>query len=151
MESGDLFFDGTKVGVAAIVSLDIGMDSPVLRLYKLLDNEGVSVGVSLDVAEEPSGKGFGDVVVVDSRGGVEILNEYGVVGASGGAHDSPLVDVLDVASLHCESVDDDGEVRHLSSILLESLGAFDGVSILIGSVAAVSAEAGSKTEAGHMS
>ena len=70
LESGDLFFDGTEVRVAAIVSLDVGMDSPVFGLLELFDNEGVGVGVGLDVSKEPGRKGFGDVVVVDARGGV---------------------------------------------------------------------------------
>ena len=135
LESGDLFLDGAEVRVAAIVSLDIGVDSPVFGLYELLNDEGVGIGVSLDVTKEPGGKGFGDVVVVDARGGVEVLNEYGIVGSSSGAHDSTLVDILDIAGLHREPVDDDGEVGHLPTILLKSLGAFDGVSIFIGTEA----------------
>ena len=70
MESGDLFFDGTEVGVAAIISLDVRMDSPVLALLELSNNERVCVGVGLDVSEEPGRKGFGDVIVVDTGGGV---------------------------------------------------------------------------------
>ena len=70
MESGDLLFDGAEVRVAAVIPLDVGMNSPVLTLLELFDNERVGVGVSLDVGEEPSGKGFGDVVIVDARGGV---------------------------------------------------------------------------------
>ena len=70
MESGDLLFDGTEVGVAAIVSLDIGMNSPVLGLLELLDNEGIGVGVGLNVIKEPGRERFGDMVVVDARGGV---------------------------------------------------------------------------------
>ena len=70
MEGGDLLFDGAEVRVAAIISLDVGMDPPVFALLELLDNEGVSVGVSLDVGKEPGGEGFGNVVAVDARGGV---------------------------------------------------------------------------------
>ena len=73
--------------------------------------------------------------VVDARGGVQILNEYGVVGASGCAHDSTLVDVFDVTGLHGESVHDDGEVGHLSAILFKPLGTLDSVSILVGAEA----------------
>ena len=125
------------MGVAAVISLDVGVDPPVLGLYELLNNEGIGVGVSLDMTEEPGGEGFGNVVVVNARGGVEVLNKDGVIGASGGAHDSTLVDILDITGLHSEPVDDDGEVGHLPSILFKSLRALDGVSILIGSEASL--------------
>ena len=137
MKSGDLFFDGAEVRVAAIVSLDVGMDPPVFTLLKHFDDEGIGVGVSLDVGEEPGRKGFGDVVIVAARGGVQVLNEYGVVGTSGCAHDSTLVDVFDITGLHSEPVHDDGEVGYLSAILLKPLGALDGVSILVGAEATV--------------
>ena len=117
--------------VAAIISLDVGVYSPILRLLELSDNEGVIVGVSLDMLKEPGWQRVGDVVVVDAGGGVEVLNEYGVVGASSGAHDSTLVDILDVTGLHGEPVDDDGEVGHLPTVLLKPLWAFDCVGILI--------------------
>ena len=70
MESGDLLFDGAEVGVAAIISLDVSMDPPVFTLLELFDNERVGVRVSLDVGKEPGGEGFGNVVIVDARGGV---------------------------------------------------------------------------------
>ena len=70
MESGDLLFDRVEVRVAAIVSLDVSMDPPVFTLLELFDDEGIGVGVSLDVGKEPGGKGLGDVVTVDARGGV---------------------------------------------------------------------------------
>ena len=40
------------------------------------------------------------------------MDEDGVVGPPSGTHDAALVDVFDIAGLHRESVDDDGEVRH---------------------------------------
>ena len=61
------------------------------------------------------------------------MDEYGVVGAPSCAHDLALIDVFDVASLHGESVHDDGEVRYLATIFFKSLGALDCVSILVGS------------------
>jgi hypothetical protein len=135
LEGSDLLFDGAEMGVAAVIPLDVGVNSPVFGLDELLDKKRVGVGVSLDVTKEPGGKGLGDVVVVDARGGVEILNEDGVVGASGGPHDASLVNVLDIAGLHGESIDDDGEVGYLPTILLESLGTLDSVSVLIGAEA----------------
>ena len=63
------------------------------------------------------------------------MNEYGVVGAPGCAHDSALVNILDVSGLHSEPVHDDGEIGYLAPIFFKSLGALDGVSILIGSEA----------------
>jgi hypothetical protein len=135
LESGDLLFDGAEVRVAAIISLDVSMDSPVFTLLEFFNNERVGVGVSLDVSEEPGGKGFGNVVAVDARGGIQILYEDGVVGASGCAHDSALVNVLDVSGLHSEPVHDDGEIGYLPAILFKSLGALDGVSILVGTEA----------------
>ena len=113
--------------VAAIVSLDISVDSPVLALLEFFDNEGVGVGVSLDVTKKPGWEGLGDVVVVDARGCIEVLDKDGVIRSSRGTHDTTLIDVFDVAGLHSESVNNDGEVRHLSSILFESLRTFDGI------------------------
>ena len=120
MESGNLFFDGTEVRVAAVIPLDIGMDSPVFGLLEFFDNEGVGVGIGLDVTKEPGGERLRDVVVVDARGGIQILDEDGVVRSSSGTHDTTLVDVFDITGLHSESVDDNGEVRHLSTIFLKS-------------------------------
>ena len=119
------------MGVAAVIPLDVSMDSPILALLELSNDERVGVGIGLDMSEEPGRKGFGDVVIVDTGGGVQVLDEYGVVGSSSGPHDAALVDVLDVAGLHGEPVDDDGEVRYLPAVLFESLWTFDGVSILI--------------------
>ena len=59
------------------------------------------------------------------------MDENGVVRPSRGTHDAALVDVLDIVGLHSESVDNDGEVRYLPTILLESFGAFDGVSVFM--------------------
>ena len=56
--------------VAAVVSLDVSMDSPIFALLEFFNDEGIGIGVGLDVTEEPGRKGFGDVVVVDARGGV---------------------------------------------------------------------------------
>ena len=70
LESGDLLFDGAEVRVAAVIPLDISVDSPVFCIQNFFDDEGVSVRVSLDVMEEPSGKGFGDVIAIDAGGGV---------------------------------------------------------------------------------
>ena len=70
MESGDFFFDRAEVGVTPIVSLDVSMDSPILRIQNLFDDEGVGVGVSLDVAKEPGWQRLGDVITVDARGGI---------------------------------------------------------------------------------
>ena len=80
-------------------------------------------------------EGLGDVIAVNAGGGVQVLDEYGVIGSSGCAHDSTLVDVFDVAGLHGESVHDDGEVRYLPAVFFESLGTLDCVSILIGAEA----------------
>ena len=125
------------MGVAAVISLDVSVDPPVLTLLELLDNEGIGVGVSLDMGQEPGGKGFRDMVVVDAGGRVEVLNEDGVIGSSGSPHNSSLVDILDVAGLHGEAVDDDGEIGYLSAVFFKSFGALDGVSILIGAEAAL--------------
>ena len=70
MEGGDLLFDGAEVRVTAIVSLDVSVDSPIFALLEFFDNEGIGVGVSLDMGKEPGWKGFGDVVIVDARGGI---------------------------------------------------------------------------------
>ena len=118
--------------VAAVILLDIGVDSPVFGLLELLDDKGISVGVSLDVTKEPGWERFGDMVAVDARGGIQVLDKNGIVGSPCGTHDSALVNILDVSGLHGESIIDDGEVGHLSAILFESLGAFDGISVLIG-------------------
>ena len=96
-----------EVGVTAVVSLDVGVDSPVLRLLELSNDEGVGVRISLDVVKEPGWKGFRDMVVVDTGGCIEVLNEDGIIGSPRGAHDSTLVDVFNVAGLHGEPVDDD--------------------------------------------
>ena len=117
--------------VATVISLDVGVYSPILRLLELSDEEGIGVGISLDMLKEPGRQRFGDVVVVDTGGGVEILDEYGVVGASSGAHDSTLVDILDVTGLHGEPVDDDREVGYLPTVLFKPFGAFDGVGVLV--------------------
>jgi hypothetical protein len=135
LKSGDLFLDGAEMGVAAVVSLDVGMDSPILALLKLFNDEGVCIGVGLDMGKEPSREGFGDVIAVNAGGGVQILDEYGVIGSSGCAHDSTLVDVLDVAGLHGESVHDDGKVGYLPAVLFESLGTFDCISLFVGAEA----------------
>ena len=108
------------------------MDPPILGLLEFFNNEVVGIGVGLDVGKEPGRKGLGNVIIVDTRGGIQVLDEDGVVGASGCAHDSALVDVFDVTGLHGESVHDDGEVGYLPAILLKSFGALNGVSILIG-------------------
>ena len=131
MEGGDFLFYGAEVRVAAIVSLDVGVNSPVLSLLEFFNDEGISVGVGLDVTEEPGWERFGDVVIVDARGGIEVLNEDGVVRSSGSPHDTALVNVFDVAGLHGEPVDDNGEVGHLPTIFFKSLWAFDSVSILV--------------------
>ena len=56
--------------VAAVISLDIGMDPPVFGLLEFFDNEGVGVRIGLNVTKEPGRERLGDVVVVDARGGV---------------------------------------------------------------------------------
>ena len=56
--------------VAAIIPLDVSVDSPIFTLLELFDDEGVGIGVSLDVSKEPGGQGFGNVVIVDAGGGV---------------------------------------------------------------------------------
>ena len=117
--------------VAAIIVLDVGVYSPIFRLLELSDDEGIGIGVSLDMLKEPGWQGFGDVVVVNAGGGIEVLNEYGIVGAFSGAHDSTLVDILDVMGLHGEPVDDNGEVGYLPTVLLKPLWAFDCVGILV--------------------
>ena len=77
-----------EVRVAAIVSLDVSVDSPVFCVQDLFDDEGVSVGVGLDVTKEPSWKGFGDMIVVDAGGSIQILDEDGVVRSSSCTHTS---------------------------------------------------------------
>ena len=131
--------------VTAVVSLDIGVDSPVLCRLDLSDDKGVGVGVSLDVTKEPGWKGFRDVVAVDTRGRVEILNEDGVFGSSSGAHDSALVNIFDIAGLHGESINDDGEVRYLSTIFFESFWTFDCISEFIRTQAVLEVFDGSLT------
>ena len=115
------------MGVATVVPLNVSMDSPVFGIQDLFDDKGIGVGVGLDVTKEPSGKGFGDVIAIDARGSVQILDEDGIVRSSGGTHDSPLVNVLDISRLESESIDNNGEVGYLPVILLESLGTFDGI------------------------
>ena len=56
--------------VATVISLDVGVDSPVFTLLELFDDEGIGVGIGLDVTDELGGKGFGDVIVVDAGSGV---------------------------------------------------------------------------------
>ena len=56
--------------VATVVLLDVGVDSPVFRIQDLFDDEGVGIGIGLDVMKEPGWKGFGDVIAVNVRGGV---------------------------------------------------------------------------------
>ena len=68
LEGSDLLFNEAEVRVAAVISLDIGMDSPVFGLLEFFDNKGVGVRVGLDVTKEPGRERFGDVVVVDARG-----------------------------------------------------------------------------------
>ena len=70
MEGSDLFFNGAKMRVAAVISLDVSMDSPILGLLELFDDEGIGVRVGLDVTKEPGGERFRDVIVVDMGGGV---------------------------------------------------------------------------------
>ena len=70
LESGDLLFDGAEVRVAAIISLDVRVDPPVFGLLEFFNNEGVGIGVGLDVGKEPGRKGFGDVIIVDAGGGI---------------------------------------------------------------------------------
>ena len=59
------------------------------------------------------------------------MDKDSVVRPPGGAHNAALVDIFDVTGLHGESIDDDGEVRYLTSIFFESLGAFDCIGALI--------------------
>ena len=60
------------------------------------------------------------------------MDKNGVVRPSHGPYDVSLVNILDVASLYGESVEDDGEMRDAASILFEFLRTFDCVSLLIG-------------------
>ena len=113
--------------VATVIPLNVGMDSPVFCLLKFLDDERIGVGVSLDVTKEPGWQRFGDVVVVDVGGRVQVLDKDGVVRPSCSTHNSALVDVLDVSGLHGESVDDNGEVRYLSAVFFESFWTFDSI------------------------
>ena len=85
--------------------------------------------------KEPGWERFRDVVVVDTGGRVEVLDEDGVIGSSSGTHDSTLVNVFNIAGLHGEPVDDDGEVRYLPTIFLESFWTFDCVGVLVGTKA----------------
>ena len=59
------------------------------------------------------------------------MDEDGVVRPSCSAHNAALVDIFDVAGLHGESIDDDGEVRYLAAVFFESLGAFDCIGVLV--------------------
>ena len=70
LEGGDFFFDGAEMRVAAVIPLDVSVDSPVLTLLEFFDNEGIGIGVGLDVSEEPGREGFGDMIIVDARGGI---------------------------------------------------------------------------------
>ena len=131
MESSDFLFDGAEVRVTAIISLDVGVNSPILGLLELFNDEGIGVGVSLDMTKEPGWERLGDVIIVDAGGGVEVLDENGVIGASSCAHDSTLVDIFDVTGLHGKPVDDNGEVRHLSAVFFKPLWALDCIGVLI--------------------
>ena len=70
LEGGDLLFDGAEMGVAAIIALDVRVDSPVFGLLEFFNNEGVGVGVGLDMGKEPGGEGFRDMVVINTGGGI---------------------------------------------------------------------------------
>ena len=59
-----------EVRVATVIPLDIGMDSPVFGLLEFFNDEGIGVGVGLDMAKEPGRKGVGDMVVIDAGGGI---------------------------------------------------------------------------------
>ena len=73
------------------------------------------------------------------------MDEDGVVGSSSGPHNAALVDIFDVAGLHGESVDDDGEVRYLPAILFEPFWTLNGVSILVCAEAALKVLDGGST------
>ena len=70
LEGGNLLFDGAEVRVAAVIPLDVGMNSPVFGLLEFFNDKGVGIGVGLDMTEEPGWQRLWDVVVVDTRGGV---------------------------------------------------------------------------------
>ena len=70
---------------------------------------------------------LGDVIAIDAGGGIQVLNEDGIVRSSGSTHDPSLVDVLDISCLEGESIDDNGEVRYLPAIFFESLAAFNSI------------------------
>ena len=133
LKHGYLLFDGEEeVGIGAVIPLNVCVDTPIVGSEDLLNDEGVGVGTSLNVSEEPGRKGVRDVVGVDVWTGVEILNEDGVIRSSSSTHDTSLVNVFDVASLHGEAVNDDGEVGDAASILFETLRTLDSVSLFIG-------------------
>ena len=72
------------------------------------------------------------MVSVNLGGGIETLDKNGVIGSSGGSHDTSLIDILDIPSLYGISVEDDGEVGNVASVFFESLWTLNCVSLLIG-------------------
>ena len=70
LEGSNLLFDRVEMRVATVIPLDVGVDAPVFCVQNLFDDEGISVGVGLDVMKEPGRKGFRDVIAVDAGGGV---------------------------------------------------------------------------------
>ena len=108
LEHGYLLFNREEMGVGTIVPLDVRVNTPVVGSEDLLNDKGVSVEMPLDMGEEPGWERVGDVVGVNARGSIEVLDKDGIVGPSSHPHDTSLVNILDVASLHSESVTGEG-------------------------------------------
>ena len=136
LEHGYFLFNGEEVGVGAVIPLDVGVDSSVIGSKNLSDDKRIGVRMSLDISEEPGGKGVGDLVSIDVGGSIQVLDEDGIIGTPGCAHDVTLVDIFDVSGLHSESINDDGEVGDTASILFETFRAFDCISLFISADAA---------------
>ena len=66
LEHGYLLFNGEEVSVSTVIPLDVCMDSPVISSEDLSDDEGVGVGASLNVSEEPGRKGVRNMVGIDA-------------------------------------------------------------------------------------
>jgi hypothetical protein len=120
VEGVNLPLDALNEGVSVVISLEISMEPPVLQSKCLFDHQGVGVRVGLDLSNEPGGHGVRDVMGVDVRDGVEVLNEDIVILPPGSTHDSTLVNVFDIAGLDGIPVDGDGKMGDTSIVLFEA-------------------------------
>jgi hypothetical protein len=131
IEGVNLPLDALDEGVSVVVSLEVSMESPILQSERLFDHQGVGVRVGLDLSDEPGRHGVRDVMRVDARDGVEVLDEDVIILSSGRTHNSSLVNILDVEGLDGIPFDGDGEMGDTSVVLLKALWALGFGSSLI--------------------